>query len=318
MTFTKPILLTLICSGVFAAYSQGIEWRRTRAAFASPVRALCINSQGDILAGTEGGMYRSTNGGEDWSEIRLNLTWPSVVSIVAVAGDVLLAGVNTDVGTVIRSTDAGETWNTDSLLKPTDRIRSLTIVRGGDILVGTDAAILRSSHAGEGWEHLKTGLDSAYFFSSLLVAAGGCVFAGTCDFIDGGGYGVYRSTDNGTSWSRASHGLTSLEVQSLAVDSSGIVFAGVRRALLQSGDNGKNWSTLETGTTDTHMYPVLCSRNGQVFVGTSIGVLVSDNRRMTWVLQKPGGTAVESIAAEEHGGVFLGTYGGEVYRGHLR
>ncbi len=62
---------------------------------------------------------------------------------------------------------------------------------------------------------------SSPFIVSLAINASGDVFAGT---FEGGG--VYRSTDNGESWTLTINGLANTYVLALATNADGDIFAG--------------------------------------------------------------------------------------------
>jgi hypothetical protein len=66
----------------------------------------------------------------------------------------------------------------------------------------------------------------------ILAGTFGGVFAGTAD----GGTGMYRSTDNGDSWTPANISLTSTDVAALAVNGSNYhVFAGTHSIIGKGG-----------------------------------------------------------------------------------
>src|SRR3989442_994636 len=55
--------------------------------------------------------------------------------------------------------------------------------------------------------------------------------------------GVYRSTDNGDSWIKASNGLPdTLFISSLAINSRGHIFAGTGQGIYRSTDGGESWT----------------------------------------------------------------------------
>jgi hypothetical protein len=112
----------------------------------------------------------------------------------------------------------------------------------GDILVGT--------HCGSGFSTQRMiathGAEKnngliAMDVRAIAINPVGTIFAGTA----GCGTGVYRSTDNGDSWSLANIGLTSTDVAALAVNGSNYhVFAGTHSimgkggGMFRSTDNG--------------------------------------------------------------------------------
>ena len=73
-------------------------------------------------------------------------------------------------------------------------------------------------HAQDFWE--QTSGPGGGEVQSLAINSTGHIFAGTS------GGGVFRSTDNGDSWTEINNGLTSAVVLSLAINSTGHIFAG--------------------------------------------------------------------------------------------
>jgi photosystem II stability/assembly factor-like uncharacterized protein len=113
-----------------------------------------------------------------------------------------------------------------------------------DVLVGTLGGVIRVSRArgSDGWRAEASGLDGLHVSSLLREPSRGAVFAG----IHGGG--LYRSTDDGRSWSETTDGLAHDHVFSLAyVDKRGRIelYAGTEPAhLYRSRDYGATWQEL--------------------------------------------------------------------------
>ena len=62
--------------------------------------------------------------------------------------------------------------------------------------------------------------------------------------------GVYKTIDGGLSWQLASHSLTSMQVESLLIDSQNphILYAGTAGGVFKTEDSGENWIRIGDGT----------------------------------------------------------------------
>ena len=87
------------------------------------------------------------------------------------------------------------------------------------------------------------------------------LFAGTW------GGGVFRSTDNGESWSSANNGLMGTFVYAL-VDSGTNLFAGTNdRGVFRSSNNGTSWTQVNSGLSDSTVMSLAVSGTN-LFAGT--------------------------------------------------
>ena len=137
------------------------------------------------------------------------------------------------------------------------------------------------------------------------------VYAGT----QGGG--VFKSTNDGASWSAVISGLT---VYSLAIDpsSSQTVYAGSYGCVFKSTNGGGTWSADTSGlsTTAVHSLAIDPSSSQTVYAGTSGGVFKSTNGGASWsAVTSTSGLAttyVNSLASDPSNSqtVYAGTYGG--------
>ena len=107
---------------------------------------------------------------------------------------------------------------------------------------------------------------------SCLEVFGNTLFVGT------NGSGIFRSSDNGTTWSVANNGLgTNLSVSGLAANSTNI-FAIARGSLLTSVDLGNSWVGASTATTIT----AVITHRDWVYIISGGDVLRSTNNSATW------------------------------------
>ena len=126
------LLLSFIAT---SAIAQTDFWQQTNGPIGGSVLALAINANGDVFAGTAGGgVFRSTDNGNNWSQINTGLTGTVVQALTINASGNIFAG--TEVG-VFRSTDNGDTWTQINTGLTATRVFALAINSSGDIFAGT-------------------------------------------------------------------------------------------------------------------------------------------------------------------------------------
>ncbi len=224
------------CQGVFRSTDRGTTWSQHNTGLTSTnVNAIAATAAGHLVAGTNlGGVFRSVDGGNTWQAT--GLTIPHVTGVFSTR-DAVYALDGFFCSGVYRSTDDGVSWtriNNDFFMCPNGFAAAPT----GDTLYLGDGngGVFRSIDRGGSWTFLNSGLPSvsvtwmAMNSQGHVFAAteGGGVFrstdkAGTWTAVNAGlptgriyrlginavdhifvgtigGYGVFRSTDNGTSW----------------------------------------------------------------------------------------------------------------------
>jgi uncharacterized protein (TIGR03437 family) len=102
-------------------------------------------------------------------------------------------------------------------------------------------------------------------FIHMLLILNDAIIAGT------NGAGIYRSTDNGVTWSEANTGLPvgeARDVRSLLA-SGGAIFAGTNGAgIYRSLDNGVTWSQINSGSLNRWSVSSLVKSGETIFAGT--------------------------------------------------
>lgn len=140
---------------------------------------------------------------------------------------------------------------------------------------------------------------------ALAASKSGFIFA-----ADYNGTGVYRSSDDGNTWTKVDSNLTYLWMRSLAIDSSGNIYAG-SFGVYKSTNNGTTWTQPDTSLPRDDAEAIVVAPSGHIFVGSG-GIFRSTNQGASWDSVNSGLTdrMVWSLATDASGDIFAGTDGG--------
>ncbi|MDR3628225.1 MAG: T9SS type A sorting domain-containing protein [Ignavibacteriaceae bacterium] len=94
----------------------------------------------------------------------------------------------------------------------------------------------------------------------VITVKDSLMFAGTY------GNGIFKSSDNGKSWSAVNNGLTDLYINAIIVKDS-LVFAAANSRIYRSGDNGAYWAFADSGIYGGGPYQSLTVQGKDIFVG---------------------------------------------------
>ena len=228
-----------------------------------------------------GGVWKTTDAGENWSNITDGQLNTASVGAIAVApsdpnviyagmGEHAIRGVMTSHGDgVYRSTDAGRTWTHLGL----DRTRHISRIRvhpsdpdtvwvaaqGAAYGPTKDRGVYRSSNGGRTWEQVlfvndTTGPSELAMDPTnprILYAAMWDHLRRPWEVRSGGpGSGIHKSTDGGATWQRAMTGLPS-PIGKIGIDVSAnpdriyaVVEADPKGGLYRSDDGAKTWQLM--------------------------------------------------------------------------
>jgi hypothetical protein len=209
---------------------------------------LAVAGQTLLIGGTctIGRVERSTDDGVTWvrSLDTVGLPYGGVYNAEAFAvrpPEVLVGGTG-----VWSTSDEGVTWRCLKAGAPLPYVNALAVIDsfvfagGSHVVTGALPGVHRLRGSDTVWSFAGNGLPTP-FYLKCLAARGTVLFAGSWDG------GIFRSTDYGTTWNQANHGLTDSTILCLATAGS-IVLAGTNsQGVFRLADDGTAWVPVNDG-----------------------------------------------------------------------
>jgi photosystem II stability/assembly factor-like uncharacterized protein len=314
--------------GIFKSTDGGESWRNvfTRLPESTiSVRSLAIDplTASILYAGTDNGVFRSTNGGEQWLPANVGLSMNSQVTALAVDSSTpatVYAGTWND-GGVYRSTDSGMLWTLANSGLANTMVYTLAIdpLEPATLYAGTyEFGVFKSNDAGQSWFPVNTGLTNEDVGLLVIDASTpSTLYAGTYDSL-------FKSSDGGGNWFPINTGLTVTDVDALAIDpvTPSTLYAGTYGGgVFKSADGGLHWQAFNHGLSALHMAALAIDpvTPSTLYAGTyGGGVFKSTNGGEDWFPVNNGLTFldVKSMAIDPltPSTLYAGTYGGGVFK----
>ncbi|HET7153215.1 MAG TPA: T9SS type A sorting domain-containing protein, partial [Candidatus Kapabacteria bacterium] len=299
--------------GVSHSTDNGATWTTIDSGLPAPssmnVYALAL-SNNVLLAGTDHGLYISSNSGTSWDSVKSSWIYPECF---LVNGNMILAGTYSN--GVIRSTDNGHTWvEANNGITGKYNIKQVNTLcgYGNKVYAGAYEGVYVSSDNGDSWTAISNGLPQQQSPNiQAVVAVGNVLYAGT-DNIN-----MYVSQDGGANWAKANTGIRTPHAYFLRAI-NGTVYVGTNTGLFYSTSNGASWLPLNAGMANLYFRSLAMSDSvmlGSSFVQDYGGVDRSTDNGVTWTMSNKGfrDSAAESFLIRDTD-IFAGVYQGGVYR----
>jgi hypothetical protein len=297
--------------GAFRSTDHGSHWFAAGAATLPNkyVRAFAMNDT-YLFAGTDSGVYRSSDDGGTWSPFNTSLGNLSITKVVIKESNVF---VGTSSGGVFRSPVASASWTAVNTGVPS--VNAISLIVNYNLFVGTTAGIYTSSNDGTLWTSVNTGLTAPRVYG--IAAAGDTLYAAAY------GSGVFRSTNNGATWTDQ---LLSNRYFHPLFTKGLYVGAGSEGGYYYSTNGGATWNIATTGlgVADGRDVRAIVERNDTLWAGVAYtGVFMSTDKGANWTAVAGATGNVTSLAIcgqrlfagtmTQEGGVWMSTNNGTTW-----
>lgn len=262
----KMILTFIFC--IFNFSFSIAQWEScNNGIYGGNVKSISTNND-SIYAGTYlGGLYLSTNFGEKWTQIYIDLKNYYIKSMLFSGSSIFIA---TNGGGIYTTSDNGKNW-TPKNMGLTDTIILSMAQSGNCIFAGSYyKGVFLTTDNGNNWVKRSFGLYSNRIYSLLLHSN---------NLIAGTAKGVYMSSDSGRNWVPKYSGIQDLDIFSLATIGNNLV-AGTYYGIYLSTNEGNSWTLRKSPITQIVSF---ASIGNNIFAATKdSGIYISKDSGNTW------------------------------------
>lgn len=257
-----------------------------------------------IVLTENNGIYKSTDGGNNWSATTPLQLSPNGSKLFYLNNSLfLLTGT-----TIQKSTDEGKTW-TYTYNPPTfpQTPTNLVADENGIMFASTRVVgLLKSTDGGDSWTTFANGLEVTGINDCLTTTASGEVI------VSQYGFGLFKSKQSEADFKLSADGYRATFAKYFSEGSDGKYYTTTNGSAFTSSDKGKTWQRI-------HSYGIniqsICENNGAIFLGNISGIMRSTNQGENWGYLTNGFSigsqqGVHQIIVTKKGTILAATGGG--------
>ena len=254
-------------SGLFKSTDDGDNWINIKNGLGNlNCVKLFINTSGTIFLASSGGLFKSDDGGYIWVRIADSLSSQSFLDVTIIPNGFIYTSNSNG---IYRSTNSGNTWHSTNYTDPC--ARSITINKNGYMFFGNPCAswfgIYRSTDLGLTW--IRQTLLSVEL--SLIALRDGSLLAG-CYNTETGFNGIYKTVDNGNIWFNTNTFSGLMGYTEFVLDNNNDVYVsigGQSRGVHLSTNNGISWNNYGLSESEYGISSLAIDSSGYIWAGTN-------------------------------------------------
>jgi photosystem II stability/assembly factor-like uncharacterized protein len=291
------------------------------------------NTPATLYAGTDGGVFKSTNGGENWSAANTGMVSAAVTSLIIdpLTPTTLYARTKDN---VFKSTNSGENWSAIGVAG-----HNVQVLAVAPPLPGVDPLTPTTLYAGTGGGGIFKSTDGGLNWSEISLLSGKDYIILVIDpqtpttlYIKAKNSGMFKSTNGGANWNAIGTGqieyvkylLIAPRLPGIDPATPATLYAAASGGVFKSTDGGENWSTVNEGLTNTYVQTLAMDPAvpTTLYAATPGGLFKSINSGANWNGINSDQTEISTLvidplapttlyAGTTYDGVFKSTNGGE-------
>jgi len=200
-----------------------------------------------------GGLFKTTDGGSNWSTLTIPLTGAVVFSIVFDPATPSTMYVGSGNG-VFKSTDSGATWTAQNNfgIPGVPNVRALAIdpATPSIIYAGTfGSGFFKTTNGGTNWTAMNSGMggNQPTFINAIAIDPSNSSTIYTGHGTSGFNGSINKSTNGGDSWTPVNNGVPVNETTAIVATASAIYAATAGGGVVKTTNGGTSWSNASSG-----------------------------------------------------------------------
>jgi photosystem II stability/assembly factor-like uncharacterized protein len=296
----------LFCAGnggVFVSSDNGENWKCLGLRNEAIIKISIISSY--LFAISNNGCYRNSIGDSVWFKVK-NGSWQSLY------GKDSVVFIGADYSGIYRSFDFGNTWTEVNNGINNRAIVSLYITSNNIVLASAAGAsgsgVFRSTNMGDDWERIDPYQFAWNFYG--ITEYENTLYA--FDFSNSAK--IYKSNDWGITWSMPPNSTNPSDIiQSIYSDNRGIYVGVYSFGVFKTTNEGEGWIKLNNGLNNKNVFSFVSS-DSQIFAATYDGIYRANKSHYQWEKKSNGinNCWVTSLATFSNK-LLIGTYGSGLF-----
>jgi len=302
-------------SMVMFSQDSGASWENIGSFSGGPVYDITMTSSGTLVAFGGHRVWRSTDGGVNWTSISVTNTYLYQGAAHPTDGNTVYAAAYRYIDSYwriafMKSVDGGLNWTAVQLtFEPAHAYgRSISVSQSDP-----DVIILGGYEPlGDTYQRLYLSEDGGTTFSEITPPCatneyytyGVAIHPEDPDIMLAGTQNsVYRSTDRGANWTKTASQYYNYRIR-YSLANPEIVFAGGSSNIYRSINGGITWTSVTTGLSGTNFQDVIPSYDSSdlAFTGSTCGFFRSSSGGTSWALSVNGLLAGKVLVGCKAGG----------------
>jgi photosystem II stability/assembly factor-like uncharacterized protein len=291
--------------GLIRTTNNGVSWSRINNGLTNGnMNQIAVRPDGRIFAGTwNDGIFYSTNMGNNWSGPSLLNKYIMAIGLNQ-SGSVFAPYTNSN-GLLYHSINGGINWSIISNSFPNGWAREMVCNYLGHLFVCIDnGGIYRSTNGGASWQ--LSGFSNTNALNDVMIAHDNSIWV--CAI------GLFRSTNEGSNWTRIDSAIFPWNVKSITQLPNGKLLLNANEKVYLSSNGGANWNIVYNESISR----LITNKIGHVFGITYEGVYRSTNEGQSWAQINSGlfNMNITHLALDSIGFLYAATGGSGVFRSY--